>query len=167
MSVSKQISSRSFAVDSLNKLVNVCHPRDRLTTIAFFSHCQCVRVRALSVPSLCLGCGPIEKHRLCTGCVSCVCGHLFVLRAAKGALFLCSGCVSCVYEYPLCAQAAGKSAPALCSDCVPCVHGYPHCAQTVGKKCIRTVLRLFFFVFFSAGRMQHPPVDEKQKKARP
>ena len=130
----------------------------------FFSLSMRARVRALSVSSLCLGCGPIEKHCLCSGCVSCVCGHLFVFRAAKSALFLCSGCVSCVYEYPLCAQLRVK------------VH--PHCAQTACRACMgaRSVLRLwaksapalcsdFFFRFFPAGRMQHPPSGRETKKS--
>ena len=103
-----------------------------------------------------------------------MCGHPLCAQAAGGsAPSLCADCtcVPCVYGHPLCAQAVGKSAHALCSDYVPCVYGYPHFAQAVGKKCIRTVLRLFFFRFsFPAGRMQHPPPAQStrnKKEARP
>ena len=124
------------------------HPSD--------NHIQCVHGRIFVLrlcilrvwaSSLCSGCG-----RKCTLSVR----RLYVCAVRVWAPALCSGC--------------GQKCTALCSDYVPCVYGYPHFAQAVGKKCIRTVLRLFFFSFFFSCRPHATPppprpVDEKQKRS--
>ena len=114
--------------------------------------------------------------------MQCVHGPIFVLRLCVVRVWassLWSGCGRKCTLSVLRLCAVRVWVPALCSGCGQKVH--PHCAQTVCRACMgtRSVLRLwaksapalcsdcffFSFFFFPAGRMQHPPVDEK--KTRP
>ena len=84
-----------------------------------------------------------------------------VCRASVGILSVLRLCAERVWVPVLCSGCGQKVppvlrlcdvrvwVPALCSGC--------------GQKCTPTVLRLFVLFVFPAGRMRHPPVDEKRK----